>query len=170
MCRLSQILARVLRTLYGIEPPSTEKYFTLAAKFTQALEEWREDISYLLDADGSSAMFIKLVLRQRDVLQLALCHAQILIYRPLCFLPFSSSMAEYEATITSELQLARREQVREYTKSCVEAATQITEHIDRIDAAGELYSTLFVRCRGLPLLSTSLSLPPVGGERLMGTY
>lgn len=105
-------------------------------------------------------MFIKLVLRQRDVLQLALCHAQILIYRPLCFLPFSSSMAEYEATITSELQLARREQVHEYTKSCVDAATQIAEHIDRIDAAGELYSTLFVRYHGLSFLFIDVHLPP----------
>lgn len=94
-------------------------------------------------------MFIKLVLRQRDVLQMASCHAQILIYRPF-LLPMSANVSEYESTATSELQTSRKEQISEYTQRCLDAATQIAEHIDRIDAAGELYSTLFVRRHSLP--------------------
>lgn len=145
LTRLSRILARVLRALYGIQTPSMERHLTLAAEFTQALADWREDISYLLDADGSSAMFIKLVLRQRDVLQMALCHARILIYRPF-LLPLSTVNNSSNIVPDSEESETRRDQMQEYAKRCVEAATQIAEHINQIDDAGELYSTLFVRC------------------------
>lgn len=141
--RLSRILARILRALYGIHPRSTEEHFTLAAKFTEELSEWRRHISYLLDTDGSSALFVKLVLRQRDVLKLAFWHAQILVHRPFLLRSFTS-LADYD--LSSELRLSRQLEMQKNIRLCIDAATQITEHIDRIDAAGEFYSTLFVSC------------------------
>ncbi|KAI8190720.1 hypothetical protein KHU50_008781 [Colletotrichum sp. SAR 10_65] len=118
--RLSRILAPILRAFYGIRSPSTEEHFALAEKFSKELSEWRDRISYLLDAGGSSAIFVKLVLRQRDVLKLAYWHAQILVYRPFL-----------------------QEQTQQNIKSCIDAAMSIAEHIGTIDAAGEFYSTLF---------------------------
>ncbi|KAK2743811.1 finger protein, partial [Colletotrichum kahawae] len=55
--RLSRILARILRAFYGSHTPSTEEHFGLADKFSKELAEWRDHISYLLDAGGSSAIF-----------------------------------------------------------------------------------------------------------------
>lgn len=140
--RLSRILARVLRALYGVQPPSTEDYFTLAAGFTQDLLQWRQGISYLLDADGSAAMYVKLVLRQRDVLKLASCHAQILIYRPFLLKSFTNVVAG--ASTSDSLSPTRKQEMQQNIQRCVDAAAQITEQIDDIYAAGELYSTLFV--------------------------
>ncbi|KAH7123220.1 finger protein [Dactylonectria estremocensis] len=138
--KLSRILASILRTLYGIHPRSTEEHFTLAARFTRDLSEWREHISYLLDTDGSSAMFVKLVLRQRDVLKLAFWHAQILIHRPFLLKSFTS-LANYG--VNGDLLSSRPQEMKRNIQICIDAATQITEHIDHIDAAGEFYSTLF---------------------------
>ncbi|KAF4472113.1 hypothetical protein FALBO_976 [Fusarium albosuccineum] len=135
-----KILARILRALYGIHPRSTEEHFTLAAKFSQDLKEWREHISYLLDTDGSSAMFVKLVLRQRDVLKLAFWHAQILVYRPFLLKSFTS-LANYG--VDGDLLSSRQQEMQQNINICIDAATNIIEHIDRIATAGELYSTLF---------------------------
>ncbi|KAM5386529.1 hypothetical protein ACJZ2D_000492 [Fusarium nematophilum] len=138
--KLSRILAAILRALYGINTRSTEEHFTLARKFTHDLAEWRQHISYLLDTDGSSAIFVKLVLRQRDVLKLAYWHAQILVHRPFLLKSFTS-LANYG--VNGELLSSRREEMQQNIKICIDAATQIIEHIDRIHAAGEFYSTLF---------------------------
>ncbi|KAF6808231.1 finger protein [Colletotrichum sojae] len=138
--KLSRILAHILRALYGIRQPSTEEHFTLASGFMQDLTEWREHISYLLDAGGSSAIFVELVLRQRDVLKLAYWHAQILVHRPFLlksFTTLTSDGADGEATTR------RKQEMEANIKTCVGAATNIAEHIDQIDAAGEFYSTLF---------------------------
>lgn len=143
--RLSRILARILRALYGINPPSTAEHFALAAKFNRDLTEWREHISYLLDTDGNSAIFVKLVLRQRDVLKLAFWHAQILVHRPFllkAFTTFANDGLSGEAS-TSSVLASRRQEMQQHVTTCIDAATRITEHIDRIDSAGELYSTLF---------------------------
>ena len=42
--------------------------------------------------------------------------------------------------------------MQENVNICIEAATNITEHIDQIHATGELYSTLFVGPRQIWLL------------------
>ncbi|KAL3293700.1 fungal specific transcription factor domain-containing protein [Colletotrichum asianum] len=135
---LSRILARILRAFYGIHPPSTEEHFVLADKFSQELSEWRDHISYLLDAGGSSAIFVKLVLRQRDVLKLAYWHAQILVYRPFLLKTFSAADSNDESRLS-----AKKQQTQQNIKSCIDAAMSIADHIDTIDAAGEFYSTLF---------------------------
>jgi hypothetical protein len=143
--RLSRILARILRALYGIRPPSTAEHFVLAAKFNRDLQQWRDHISYLLNTDGNSAIFVKLVLRQRDVLKLAFWHAQILVLRPFllkAFTTFTTDGLSGEATASSVLA-SRRKDMQQHVTTCIDAATSITEHIDRIDSAGELYSTLF---------------------------
>ncbi|KAL0932261.1 finger protein [Colletotrichum truncatum] len=138
--RLSRILARILRALYGIHPPSTDEHFDLAAKFNRDLSEWRDHISYLLDAGGSSAIFVKLVLRQRDVLKLAFWHAQILVHRPLLLKSFTALAND---TFGSSPLLARQQEMQKNIETCINAATNIAQHIDQIDAAGEFYSTLF---------------------------
>ncbi|KAI8243107.1 putative transcriptional regulatory protein [Colletotrichum sp. SAR 10_96] len=95
--RLSRILAQILRAFYGIRSPSTEEHFALAEEFSKELSEWRDHISYLLDAGGSSTIFVKLVLRQRDVLKLAYWHAQILNIKSC--IDAAMSIAEHIDTI-----------------------------------------------------------------------
>lgn len=84
-------------------------------------------------------IFVKLVLRQRDVLKLAYWHAQILVYRPFLLKTFSTVDSNDETFL-----LARQGQTQQNIKSCIDAAMSIAEHISTIDAVGEFYSTLFV--------------------------
>lgn len=105
--------------------------------------EWREPISYLLDTVGSPALYVKLVLRQRDVLKLAFWHAYILVQRP--FLINSLNNLSGHGQEDDRLQM-RHEEMRKNIQLCVDAATEITKHINYIKDAGELYSTLFVSC------------------------
>ncbi|KAG7055825.1 finger protein [Colletotrichum scovillei] len=138
--KLSRIVARVLRSLYGIKSISTEEHLTLAARFDEDLSEWREPISYLLDTVGSSTLFVKLVLRQRDLLQLAFWHAQILVHRPLLINSINSFSGHVQENGSGRL---RYEEIRKNIQRCVDAATEIAKHINHINDAGELYSTLF---------------------------
>ena len=134
-------MARILRELYGIRTPSTDSHFKLATKFTSQLDEWHRSISYLLDTDGDSGIFVKLVLRQRDVLKLAYWHARVLLHRPFLLNSFAS-LANYSAN--NRLLAARRVELQRNVQHCLDAAMHIAQLIDRIDAAGEFYSTLFV--------------------------
>ena len=58
-------------------------------------------------------------------------------------LKYFTSLATHE--IDDGPLLSRRRVIQQNINLCVDAATRIIEQIDRIDAAGELYSTLFVR-------------------------
>ncbi|KXH32491.1 finger protein [Colletotrichum nymphaeae SA-01] len=138
--KLSRIVARVLRSLYGIKSVSTEEHLTLAARFNEDLSEWREPISYLLDTVGSSTLYVKLVLRQRDLLQLAFWHAQILVHRPFLISSLNSFSGHVQENGSGRL---RYEGIRKNVQLCVDAAIKIVKHINHINDAGELYSTLF---------------------------
>ncbi|KAK1655067.1 fungal-specific transcription factor domain-containing protein [Colletotrichum phormii] len=141
--KLSRIVARVLRSLYGIKSCSTEEHLAFATRFNRDLSEWRDLISYLLDTAGPSALDVKLVLRQRDVLQLAYWHAQILVHRPF-LLKSLSSISDSGHEEGTEILRLRHEEIRMNLQLCVDAAIEITKHIHLINDAGELYSTLFV--------------------------
>ncbi|KXH59636.1 finger protein [Colletotrichum salicis] len=93
--KLSRIVARVLRSLYGIKSCSTEEHLAFATRFNKDFSEWRDSISYLLDTAGPSALYVK------------------------------------------------HEEVRMNIQLCVDAAIEITKHINLINNASELYSTLF---------------------------
>lgn len=82
------------------------------------------------------------------MLKLAFWHAQILVHRPFLLKAFSSLASDEAAnadTPQSAMQASRKQAMQENVKICIDAATNITEHIDRIHDTGELYSTLFVR-------------------------
>ncbi|TDZ24417.1 putative transcriptional regulatory protein [Colletotrichum orbiculare MAFF 240422] len=137
--KLSRILARILRTLYGINPPSTHQHFAAAENFFRDLQEWRNGMAYLLDSDGN-ALFVKLVLRQHDVLKLAFWHPEILVHRPFLLKSFTSLS---HASVTHEQAFSRYQVMQRNVATCVNAAKNIAEYIDPINGAGEFYSTLF---------------------------
>ncbi|KAF4119342.1 Fungal trans [Geosmithia morbida] len=138
--RLSQIQTRILRSLYGISTPSTERHFELADDFTDKLDRWREDIQYLFDADGDSSIFVRLVLRQRDVLRLTFWHSRVLVHRPFLLKTFANLAGNSHG---DRLLSSRQPELERNVQHCLDAAVHIVQQIDRINAAGHLYSTLF---------------------------
>lgn len=141
--RLSRIIARILRDLYGIRSQSPDSQCKFAAKFTKDISAWRNSISYLVDTDGlDSSLFQPIFLRQRDVLNLACWHAQILVCRPFLLNNFAS-LTNLGTTRSSSKQST--ESTNEHIQLCLEAAMNIVGKINDLSAGGRLYNTLWVR-------------------------
>lgn len=135
-------MANILRSLYGIRPPSLENQHRLAAKFTNDIEEWRASVSYLVGASGVDPSLLQpIFLRQRNVLNLACWHAQILIHRPFLLRNFAS---------LANLGVSRHQPPCEghsadtHTQACLTAAMNIVGKIDDLNSSGQLYNTFWV--------------------------
>lgn len=101
-------------------------------------------MAYLLDTDGNSSMYVPLVLRQRDILKLAFWHAQIIVHRPFLLKSFAS-LTDYGLSAEGDTRLAsRKAELERNVQRCLDAAINILKLIDLIDAAKQMYSTLFV--------------------------
>lgn len=142
--RLSRIVAKILRDLYGIRQPSTESQYKLAAKYAKEIDNWHSGISYLVDTDGiDPSLFQPIFLRQRNVLNLACWHAQILVHRPFLLNNFAS-LANLGTTRNSRSR-QNSELTHEHVQRCLEAAMNIVAKIDDLHSNGLLYNTFWVR-------------------------
>ncbi|KAI1340164.1 fungal-specific transcription factor domain-containing protein [Xylariaceae sp. FL0016] len=139
--KLSRIIATILREVYGIRPPSLEGLSRLALKYTARLDDWRKDISYLLDHDGDSSFLIPVVVRQRDVLRVAFWHAQMLVYRPFLIKSFAS-LTNY-STKRDNRPSSRTYDLQQNVQKCLEAAMGVVGLIDRLYSERLMYSTFF---------------------------
>lgn len=144
MSRLSRIVAKILRDLYGIRQPSSESQYKLAAKYAKEIDNWHSGISYLVDTDGiDPSLFQPIFLRQRNVLNLACWHAQILVHRPFLLNNFAS-LANLGTTRNSRSR-QNLELTNEHVQRCLEAAMNIVAKIDDLHSNGLLYNTFWVR-------------------------
>lgn len=143
--RLSQILARILRDLYGIRLQSTDAQCKLAGKYSEEIETWRSSVLYLFDAEGvDPSLFQPIFLRQRNVLNLACWHAQILVHRPFLLNNFANL-----ANLGTTRQIRSRQNtdlINEHVQKCLDAAKKIVEKIDQLSSGGQLYNTFWVCC------------------------
>ncbi|KAF2098089.1 hypothetical protein NA57DRAFT_66538 [Rhizodiscina lignyota] len=130
---LSRILANILRDLYGIKQPSFETRLSLSDKYEQDLQNWRRDLLYLLDTSGiDPSMFLPIFLRQRNVLNLAFWHAQILVHRPFLLSTFAGG---------SKSAMNESPEVNRHVRQCLNAALNIVDHVHRMSSTGQLYSS-----------------------------
>ncbi|KAF7563420.1 hypothetical protein G7046_g734 [Stylonectria norvegica] len=139
--KLSRIVANILKDFYGIRPRSTESQLKLAASYSTDLDEWRVGIKYLLDTTNyDSALFLPIFLRQRNVLNLAFWHAQILLHRPFLlnsFANLTNFSLHRNARSANAADIARNVQL------CLDAAMQIVQLVDDISAGGQLYNAFW---------------------------
>ncbi|KAL6351867.1 hypothetical protein LRP88_14677 [Fusarium phalaenopsidis] len=153
--KLSRIVAKILRDLYGIRQPSTESQYKLAAKYAKEIDNWHSGISYLVDTDGiDPSLFQPIFLRQRNVLNLACWHAQILVHRPFLLNNFAS-LANLGTTRNSRSR-QNSELTHEHVQRCLEAAMNIVAKIDDLHSNGLLYNTFWI---------TSIAIPGSLGQR-----
>lgn len=142
--RLSRIVANILRDLYGIRPPSTENQFKLAARYAGDIDAWRSGVAYLVDTDGvDPSLFQPIFARQRNVLNMACWHAQLLVHRPFLLNNFAS-LANLGTTRQSRSG-RNADLVDEHVQRCLEAAMSIVGLVDDLNAGGQLYNTFWVR-------------------------
>lgn len=141
--RLSRIVGNILRDLYGIRPPSSETLHKLASKYASQLESWRTSLGYLVDTDGvDPSMFQPIFLRQRNVLNLAFWHAQILIHRPFLLNNFAN-LANLGSTRQRQAG-PNAEASATHVKKCLDAAMSIVSKVDELHSTGQLYGTFWV--------------------------
>ncbi|OJD30200.1 zn 2cys6 transcription factor [Diplodia corticola] len=137
--RFSRILANILRDLYGIRPPSTEDRYRLAAKYNDELNSWRASVAYLLDTDGvDPSLFLPIFLRQRNVLNLAFWHAQILVHRPFLLSNFAG-LTSYNLHRTNN----NNSKLAYHVQLCLDAATNIVRVVDELTRSNQIYSTFW---------------------------
>ncbi|KAH6670261.1 nonribosomal peptide synthetase-like protein [Plectosphaerella plurivora] len=140
--QLSRIVANILRDLYGIRPPSTENQFKLAARYAGDIDAWRSGVAYLVDTDGvDPSLFQPIFARQRNVLNMACWHAQLLVHRPFLLNNFAS-LANLGTTRQSRSG-RNADLVDEHVQRCLEAAMSIVGLVDDLDSGGQLYNTFW---------------------------
>jgi hypothetical protein len=138
--RISRIVARILRDMYGLRPPPIERRFILAARYTQELNDWRHKLAYLLNSEGiESSLLLPIFLRQRNVLNLACWHAQLLLHRPFILQSFAS-LTNYSKTS----RLSRHPDFASNVQLCLDAALNIVKVVDYLHSTGQFYSSFWV--------------------------
>ncbi|ORY60209.1 fungal-specific transcription factor domain-containing protein [Pseudomassariella vexata] len=134
--KISRIMARILREFYGLKTPSTQDRIELAKKFTLELEMWHEDMGLLLGDNGiHTSLLLPLFQRQRNVLNLAYWHAQLLVHRPFLLSNFAS-LSNYG---TAQTRSKKNEAFRKNVEQCLEAATNITKAVEELEERKQLY-------------------------------
>lgn len=129
-----------MKDFYGIRSRSTESQIKLAEVHSKSLDGWRQGIAYLLDTTGvDSSLFLPIFLRQRNVLNLAFWHAQILLNRPFLL----NSFASLTNSGGYRRQTAHATDVTHRGELCLEAALQIVALVDGLHEAGNLYSAFW---------------------------
>ncbi|KAL1616400.1 hypothetical protein SLS56_011442 [Neofusicoccum ribis] len=141
--RLTSVQARLaqcfwLLDLYGIKPPSSEDRYRLAAKYNEELNDWRAALAYHLDTDGvDPSLFLPIFLRQRNVLNLAFWHAQILVHRPFLLSNFAG-LTNYSI---NRSRLSGNNKLAYHVQRCLDAATNIVRVVDELTNSGQIFST-----------------------------
>jgi hypothetical protein len=82
----------ILRQLYPLKPITASHRSDLTARISGSLAEWRSNLISFLDTENFSAsLFLPIVQRQRNVLNLTYWHAVILTHRPFLLNNFGES-------------------------------------------------------------------------------
>lgn len=136
-------MANILHDLYSIRPPSTENQHKLAERYTKDLDAWRSSVAYLVDTDGvDPSLFQPIFLRQRNVLNLACWHAQILVHRPFLLNNFANLANLGKIRQMNPPQSAGI--AVDHIQRCLDAAMSIVSKLEDLDASGQLYNTYWV--------------------------
>ncbi|KAK3304671.1 fungal-specific transcription factor domain-containing protein, partial [Chaetomium strumarium] len=125
--KLGTIVEKVLREVYTLDDTSEHERLEHAWRLGKALEDWKAQLPYLMSSMDPSRLHITWR-RQRDTLQLAHWHAQILVYRPFMTAPYPAA------------DLQQKQRVDSAVRTCIEAARaalDVTINLARKQADGE---------------------------------
>ena len=142
--RLSRIVANILRDLYGLRAPPMAEQYALATRYAQKIDSWRNSLMYLVETPGvDSSLFQPIFLRQRNVLNLACWHAQILVHRPFLLNSFASLASL--STNSRKRPGHNPDVTAEHVSKCLTAAVNIVDKLEDLSSQGQLYGTFWVR-------------------------
>ncbi|KAI1498282.1 hypothetical protein F5X99DRAFT_394186 [Biscogniauxia marginata] len=136
--KISRIIGSVLREFYSLRTPSSVERIELAAKFTNELKQWREDMSTLLDRGALQSLLPPLFRRQRNVLNLAYWHTLLIVHRPFLLNNFAN-LSNYSTARKNKAHKG----VEQNVKQCLDAAMQITKLIQELEEGNQLHKAFW---------------------------
>lgn len=140
---LAQIVKGILRQLYPLKPITGERRTILTAEISKNLEDWRSDLAFFLDTENLNAsLFLPIVQRQRNVLNLTYWHAVILTHRPfLLIMTKGNSRTEHSADESFPNEQGQAEQS---IQQCLKSAMNTVKIINQMTQSRQMYRAFWV--------------------------
>ncbi|KAJ6014372.1 hypothetical protein N7540_008963 [Penicillium herquei] len=136
--KLSVIIGRILRDMYGARKATSQAEETAAAQHGTDLTRWRQEISGFLDSSNVD-LLILIYQRQYTVLNLAFYHAQILLYRPFLIKHFGNFVSQERSQNNVRSETSNR-----FVDICVTAATKIAAVVHELCEKHRMYSMFWL--------------------------
>lgn len=136
-------MKRIIRQLYPLRPIAKNRRNALTLEISKDLTDWRSDLTFFLDTENFSAsLFLPIVQRQRNVLNLTYWHAVTLTHRP--FLLSSFKADHHTEAQVDQPPLRDDDQVEQSINRCLESAMNTVRVIDQMTQSRQMYRAFWV--------------------------
>jgi hypothetical protein len=143
---LARIVKNILCQLYPLKPITASHRSDLTAKISGSLAKWRSEMSPFLDTENFSAsLFLPIVRRQRNVLNLTHWHATILTHRPFLLNDFGENGRGRD--VSDDNLLDDERQTEQSVQQCLQSAMKTVEVIDQMTQSSQMYRAFWVCTR-----------------------
>lgn len=151
MFSLARIVKKILRQLYPLKPITASHRSDLTATISESLAEWRTNLISFLDTESFSAsLFLPIVQRQRNVLNLTYWHAVTLTHRPFVLNNFRED--GQSRGISDDNPPVDECQIELSVQQCLQSAMKTVEIISQMTQTGQMYRAFWVCNAKLPSL------------------
>jgi hypothetical protein len=134
---------KILRQLYPLKPITASHRSDATAKISDSLAEWRSELTSFLDTENFSAsLFLPIVQRQRNVLNLTYWHAVILTHRPFLLNNFGESGQSRD--VSDDNPSVDKSHIERSVQQCLQSAMKTVEVICQMTQTGQMYRAFWV--------------------------
>lgn len=133
----------ILRQLYPLKPITASRRNVLTAEISRDLTVWRADLDTFLDSENFNAsLFLPIVQRQRNVLNLTYWHAIILTHRP--FLLNNSHGDRPAKASVDDTSSTRDAQTEQSVRQCLDSAMNTVRVINQMTQSRQMYRAFWI--------------------------
>ena len=140
---LARIVKSILRQLYPLKPITGARRHALTAEIARSLTDWRANLNTFLDSENFNAsLFLPIVQRQRNVLNLTYWHAIILTHRPFLL---NNSSGDRPARGSFDDTLSNEEaQTEQSVQQCLDSAMNTVRVINQMTQSRQMYRAFWI--------------------------
>lgn len=133
----------ILRQLYPLKPITGTRRNVLTAEISRSLTDWRANLNTFLDSENFNAsLFLPIVQRQRNVLNLTYWHAVILTHRPFLL---SNSQGDRPAKGSIDDSFSTGDgQTERSIQHCLDSAMNTVRVINQMTQSRQMYRAFWI--------------------------
>ena len=133
----------ILRQLYPLKPITASRRTVVTAEISRSLTDWRADLDTFLDSENFNAsLFLPIVQRQRNVLNLTYWHAIILTHRPFLL---NNSHGDRSANGSLDDNVSNEEaQTEQSVQQCLDSAMNTVRVINQMTQSRQMYRAFWI--------------------------